>query len=459
MCGCTPTRLFVPMHDNRRYVKFEGERAEPLLLRLLPLVLALFALTAVDARAEAVAPVSIEGALDAGRTPRVAHVSGRELVLSTRTDCGSSSCSWTSASIGRLPDGAGRAAGFRGDAIVVESREGRWLLLVARRSGRWRAVTVARAPSGGRLGPAGLTLSRRGLPVVAYALQRRDASTELWLVQQRRDGTLARTRITRRGFPVSRVPPAAAPVLMPNGTVRVVQTFSQRGANALFWRRERNRWWGRVLFASALGSSTLPLHPALNGSELQLAWTISYKTQQELHAVLTSRGARSRSVVVHRNAAAAGLVVGPNGPELAANEDVGGLPAGLVLLPAIITIAPSPPVELDGRIVAYARDTLGRRQLLLARPGGLEWFASAEVPHVRIFHEGGLSGRVEGAASGVVRVYRERPGEPRVLVAEAAVGADGRFSAADPAPVSGWHYRFVFEREFPYSLLVRTPIP
>jgi hypothetical protein len=96
---------------------------------------------------------------------------------------------------------------------------------------------------------------------------------------------------------------------------------------------------------------------------------------------------------------------------------------------------------------------------LIARNGRLEWFQSAEVPRVRIFQESGLTGRVEGAAGGVVRVYRERAGEPRTLVVEVAVGSDGRFAATDPAPVSGTRYRFVYEAEFPYALLVRESVP
>jgi hypothetical protein len=122
------------------------------------------------------------------------------------------------------------------------------------------------------------------------------------------------------------------------------------------------------------------------------------------------------------------------------------------------TIVPSPPIELDGKIVAYARDPLGRWQLLLARNGGLEWFAAPSLPYVRIFLDGPLAGRVEGAADGVVRIYRERPGAVRELVAEAPVDANGRFTAADPAPVSGTFYRLVYEREFPYGLLVREPL-
>ena len=74
----------------------------------------------------------------------------------------------------------------------------------------------------------------------------------------RTNGRLTSTRITTKGFPTSVVPPAAAPVLWPDGTIRVVESFSQRGANAILWRREGKRWWGRVLHASALGAPPSP---------------------------------------------------------------------------------------------------------------------------------------------------------------------------------------------------------
>jgi hypothetical protein len=359
-----------------------------------------------------------------------------------------------------LPDDTGRVAGVRASSILVESRTGAWLRLVVLRGGRWHSRRVADAPRDGALGPAGLAANRRGRPVVAYSVRLRDATTELWLVQESARARLTRTRVTRNGFPNSRVAPASVPVLMPNGTLRVVQTFSQRGANAIFWRREGQRWWGRILYASALGTSAFPFFTTLNGDSLFLVWTVAYPTQRELHVLLTSRTERSSSMVVHRNAVAAGVVYGENGPEVAANENVAGLPAGLVMFPFIVnnSIQYSPPIELDGRIVAYVRSPRGR-QLLLARNGRLEWFSPQEIPHVRLFHESGLSGRIEGAAGGVVRIYRERAGELRQLVAEVPVGTDGRFAGADPAPVSGMHYRFVYESDLPYSLLLRAPIP
>jgi hypothetical protein len=426
--------------------------------RLLPLALAVAAICAPPAAAVALPGTEgvTEASYFAGVRPTIAFVRGRDLYVGSRT------ADWTLERRASLPDASGRVAAVRAGFALVESRTGGWLRFYASAGGRWRTVRIANAPKDGQLGPAGMTLSRRGRPVIAYSIRRRDQSTELWLAEVRPNLRVTRTRVTRRGFPASSVPPAAAPLLMPNGTIRVVQTFSQRGANAIFWRRQGERWWGRVLYASVLGSSGLPIYPVLTGrgEELYLAWTIVYPMQRELHVVLTSRLGRSTSIVLHRNAIAAGLVYGPNGPEVAANEGVAGLEAGVIMFPSIVTgsIQPSPPVEVDGHIVAYGRNEQGWH-LLLARNGVLEWFQSPEVPRVRIFQESALSGRVEGATGGVVRVYRERAGEPRTLVAEAPLAPDGRFAANDPAPVSGTRYRFVYEADFPYSLLVREPVP
>jgi hypothetical protein len=428
--------------------------------RLLPLAITVASFLAPTAAAEPIAGTEgvEEAAYFAGTRPSVAFVRGRDLYAGAR------GLDWTIARRATLPDSTGRVAAVRAGFALVESRSGTWLRFYASAGGtQWRSVRIVDVPKNAQLGPSGMTLTRRGRPMVAYTIRRQNQATELWLAEVRANLRVARTRVTRRGFPPSTSPPASTPLLMPDGTIRVVQTFSQRGANAIFWRRDGDRWFGRLLYASALGSIGLPIYPLLSGSDgddLFLAWTIAYPIQRELHVLLTSRTDRSRSVVVYRNAIAAGIVFGPNGPEIAANESVAGLYAGLILFPWIVnsSIQFSPPMELDGKIVAYARSEQGW-QVVLARNGTLEWFQSAEVPHVRIFPEAGLSGRVEGAGGGVLRVYRERAGEPRVLVAEATVGADGRFTTTDAAPVSGTRYRFVYEADFPYSHLVREPVP
>lgn len=455
------------MHEKRGYVKLgHGRYRQPVRL-VLPLLVALWAAAPAQAfplpQSEGAEEAQLVGDPTGPARAHLAFVKGRDLY----TD--SLGADWLPSRKAQLPDETGRIAGVRAGAALVESRSGTWLRLYLNvgEPFRFREITIADAPKRGLLGPAGLTLNRRRQPTVAYSLRRSDGGTELWLVQVTRHGSrvrVGRTRVTRNGFPISVVPPAAQPVLLPNGTLRVVQTFTQRGANAIFWRREGQRWWGRVLHASSLGVAPFPIAASLAGGEsVYLAWTVVHAVQRELQLVLTSRTDRSRSIVLHRNAIAAGLVLGPNGPEVAANENVAGLTAGLVFFPAIVTgILPSPPLELDGRIVGYTRDREGAWQLLLVRNGRLEWFTEPSFPSVRIILEGPSSGRVEGAAGGVVRLYRERAGAPRELVSESPVDANGRFSTPDPAPQSGTHYRFVYERDqfaFPYALLVREPAP
>lgn len=456
-----PVSISMPTLDKQCSVKLgHGGRSRRLRL-LLPLAVVGACFWAPSAIAVPIPRTEgiEEAAYFAGRQPSLAFVRGRELWGDTLGR------DWFPSRRAILPSENARVAAVRGGSALVESRAGSWLRYYERGTDafRWRAVRVADPPKDGQLGPAGMTLNKSGRPVISYSIRRRDNTTELWLAHVSRNLKVTRTRVTRRGFPGSTAPPASSPVLMADGRIRVVQTFSQRGANAIFWRRDGDRWFGRLLYASALGSIGLPIFPVLTGArgeDLYLAWTIAYPVQRELHVLLTSRTDRSRSVVVHRNAIAAGIVFGPNGPEIAANESVAGLYAGLILFPWIVnsSIQFSPTMELDGKIVAYARNEQGW-QLLLARNGSLEWFQSPEVPHVRIIPESGLSGRVEGTTGGVVRIYRERAGEPRVLVAEAPVGTDGRFSASDAAPISGTRYRFLYEGDFPYSHLVREAVP
>ena len=450
------------MHENRRYVKSGYDGYRLVMKALLPLVAALWLAAPAPAIEIPKSEGVTEGRLYAdpagfGRA-HLAFVKGRELWTDQLA------IDWSPTPKAQLPDEDARIAGVRPGAALVESRTGRWLRLYVQSTRRWRAIRIADAPKRGVLGPAGLTFNGAGRPTVAYSTRDSDDRTSLWLVQVRRNGTLARTRVTRNGFPISVVPPASQPVLMPNGTLRVVQTFSQRGANAIFWRREEDRWWGRVLHASALGVTPFPIFASSPvGEEVYLAWTVAYAAQRELHLVFTSRTTRSRSVVIHRNAIAAALLFGPNGPEVAANENVAGLTAGLIFSPNIVTgILPSPPVEVDGRILGYARDSDGGVQLLVEREGRLEWFLEPGVPTVRIILDGPLSGRVEGAApGGVIRVYRERPGVPREVVADATIDANGRFAGTDAAPQPGTHYRFVYQRDastFPYAYLAREPL-
>lgn len=396
--------------------------------RLVPLLAAALLWPAGAAGAELVAPGVGNGALAvaADGTPSVVWLDGRSVVVAARVGA-----AWTSVPVAAVPDAAARIAGAAPGAVLVESTRGAWVRLVVRAGPRWRTVVVADVPKDAVLGAAGLALGRSGRPVVAYALRQADEQTSLRLVQLRTDGTLSRTPITRNGFPRSRTPPAALPVRWPDGTIRVVETFTQRGANAILWRRAGTRWWGRVLHASVLGASQLaPYAVAPGGERFALAWTVA-QAGGESQLVLTTRPP-SRSVVVHRNAFAAGLVLGQLGAELAANEPVGPTFAGL-LLGVVQT-------ELDGRILGYAAAG-SSRHLLLARPDGLEWFSLPGLPAIR-FESAGAGWRVAGATSGTVTFYEELPGAPRRVVAEVPVGPDGSFTFSFPG-TAGALYRAV----------------
>jgi hypothetical protein len=396
------------------------------------------------AEAEVVAPGVAEGALavaDDG-SPRVAWIEGRRLMLATRDG------SWRPSPIATLPTTDGRVAGLAENAVLVEARR-TWIRLVVRSGTRWRVLAVANAPKRTLLGVSGFALDAAGRPVAAYALQEANDDTSLHLVRFAASGRLTRTRITRKGFPTSVVPPAAAPVLWPDGTIRVVETFSQRGANAILWRREGERWWGRVLHAGALGAAPLPLYAAAAADGVYVAWTIPYITFGENHLVLSSRIDRSTSLVLHPNAFAAGLVLGPSGPEVAANEPVQGLVAGFVTGAA--------QTELDGRVLGYEATPSGGRQLLLARPEGLEWFELPAAPALRVTVDFTLRGRVEGAAAGSVSLYEEQAGQPRRLVGEFPLDEQGLFDAAVPL-TPGISYRVVYAEPatgVPYARLVR----
>lgn len=412
--------------------------------RLVPL-LGVALLLPTTAQAEVVAPGVSEGALAVARdgSPRVAWIDGRRLVVATRTD------SWRPATIATLPGAEARVAGVSANAVLVEGKR-TWIRLVVRTGSRWRVHVVVNAPKRTLLGTSGLALEASGRPVVAYAVQEADETTSLHLVRLAANGRLTRTRITQKGFPTSVLPPAAAPVLWPDGTIRVVESFSQRGANAILWRREGKRWWGRVLHASALGAAPLPLFAAAAADGVYVAWTIPYLAFGENHLVLSSRIDRSTSLVLHPNAFAAALVLGSSGPEIAANEPVQGLVAGFVT-GAVQT-------ELDGRVLGYSSTPSGGRQLLLARPDGLEWFELPTVPAVRVSADFTLRGRVEGASAGSVSLYEEQAGRPRRLAGEFPLDAQGLFDASAVPLTPNFSYRAVYVEPvsgLPYARLVR----
>jgi hypothetical protein len=439
------------MHENRRYVKLG------LAAVLLGLALA------APAHAEPVGPASDDAmlALSPDGTPYVAAVRANEVSVAKRTEN-----HWDAQTI---YSGPARLAGLAiapGGAydVLLEDPNGRWLTLVTS-----SGVTPIVRPSAkaGLLGPAGLALDAKGSPVVAYTAMRGRAQPKYggiptYLRLARGQGRQLRTSaITRKGFPQSYVPPAAAPVLV-NGRIHVVETYQSA---AIEWMPKPNGdWIGQYLFISLYGSPVGPVAALAGpGAGVWSAWTQDYPESGETHVMLTFRPSDGVPADVVQHGSLVSLAVAGGQPELAANDwvDAGGSRdyAGLITAPS------GTAVELDGRVLGYVAAPGGHRQVLLDGPTGLEWYDLPAFPSVHVSltatSEGGLSGRVHGAVGGDVELYRERPGQARQLVTTVPLGPDGSFTGHDTAPASPTLYRAVYRDPgtgIPFASLTRTPV-
>ena len=225
--------------------------------------------------------------------------------------------------------------------MLLRGRDGRWLG-VARRvaSGEWRWQTIR--PDGPRdlIGPAGLALDLQGRPVVAYALWHASHRTVLRLVRTDARGALRTQAVTRKGFPETPTLASAAPVVLPNGRIRVIETFTPA---AIEWSPIPGDWIGQFLHSSALGFPTGAVATAVAGSTVYAAWTDAFPTLGPPAVVLASHGSRAQGAVAIENAVLAALVLTPAGPELAANRCAGQSCLGLV-----------GDIGLDGLVAGYA---------------------------------------------------------------------------------------------------------
>ncbi len=433
------------MHGNGRYVK----------LAWIGLLSAL-ALPA-PARAEIVSPTTGPGllAVAGDGSPRVAFLSGRDVVVARRTAAG-----WTFARAGRAPgqipvlsglvvDPAGRSS------TLVEAENGSWLALAGRR-GKLRVV--ARPSRGTSLGPAGLALDAAGRPAFAYALRQHSGKTYLRLVTTDARGRLHTLRITKGGFPSSAMVPGAAPVLV-RRRLHVVETYTNA---AIDWGRKAGGGWeGQFLFASISGSPAGRVGAAASGANLWSAWT--ELTSEAISVLLTLSAETQDTTTVVDHGIFVSLFLDAGQPEVGAYDwvelDNAFVYAGL------LANAAGPFAELDGRLEGYAPAPGGERQLLLSTGSGLEWFEAPARPSTRVSLSvdatGRITGSVEGATAGIVEVYRELGNTQRALVANAELGADGSFSAQDSAPASPTLYRAVYVdpvNGIPYAALLRTPV-
>jgi hypothetical protein len=422
------------MHGNLRYVK----------LGLIGLLAA--SAVASPAQAEVVTSQIDRGvlAVAADGTPYVAYTVGRNLFVTRRIDQGG----WRATRLGRLPGANVTLAGIRiGErphryvTVLAEDGQGRWLVL-ARGS---RMTSIARPAAGSSLGPAGLTLDARERPAVAYAVQRASGKTFLRLVTFGQ-GVRPRTRaITEKGFPASRLPPGAAPVLV-NGRLHVVETYTSA---AIDWAENaRGGWQGQYLFASRDGTPQGRVGAVFLPSTLWSAWTQVYP--DELVVLLTSSSETQTTWTLTRGIFVS-IAQGEDAPEVAAYDWV-NLAEDWPVYAGIVVRGPGDATwQLDGRLDGYVVAPGGSRQLLLSREGALEWFRapapsfpSVQITMGAINEAGQVSGSVAGATGGTIEIYQELPHAPRKLVAATPVAADGNFQADGLVPSPETLYRAVF---------------
>jgi hypothetical protein len=408
------------------------------------------------ARTEIVSPTQSQSLLAVARdgSPRVAYMSGRDVVVGRRTGAG-----WKFARAGRVPATRPVLAGLVVDgrlrtSVLVEAENGSWLALSSR-GGKLRVV-VRPMRKGDSFGPAGLTLDAAGRPAFAYALQRKSGKTWLRLVTTDARGRLHTHGITKGGFPTSSFVPGAAPVLV-GRRLHVVETYTDA---AIDWGpKSGGGWEGQFLFAAREGTPAGRVGALASSAGLWSAW--SEVTGDGPSVLLTlSADTQTTNTAVPEGIFASLLVDG-------GNAEVGAYDWATLgdtyVYAGMLADVNGPFTELDGRLDGYARPPAGGRQLLLSTPSGLEWFESPTRPAIRVTAtaDGGtVSGRVDGATGspGVVEVYRET-GAGRALAGRAQLAADGTFSFRDTPPLSPvpFLYRAVYvdpATTIPYASLV-----
>jgi hypothetical protein len=409
------------------------------------------------ARAELVAPIGTKAVLAVGpkEAPIVAYTDGAAVLLARR----GSGLVWNSRRVGLLPAGTWALAGMAVDrrgrpSILAEDLRAGRLVLVRLTRGGWRTTVLASTRGGTQLGPGGVVLDAFGLPAVAYGVRRPDGKTFLRLTRLGRRGRFVTQAVTRGGFPASSRVPAATPVRV-GRTVHVVEAV---GSAAIDWGPTKKGWEGQYLFTSQFGSVVGPVAAAARGGTLHAGLTLDLPQFGESNVVAIASARGQVSDVVFPHALLAALTVPRTGREMAANDFVGDVFAGLVATPTLTA-------ELDGRIDGYAAIEEGSRYVLLAHPTGLEFYAvPAVLPvavHLAVTLLGStvaLDGSVTGARGGEVEIYRETP-TSREFMIRAALGPDGTFAVREAPLPSGVFYRAVYREPttgLPYAALARS---
>ena len=410
--------------------------------------------------------------------PLVGYVSGTELLIAQRAGHGR----WKQQRVAQIARGsrlAAFAAGNAGPVAVVIGPSDRSLAVFRRQQDRWAKtrLTGSLAPDL-TLGWPGLTLDRRGMPVVAYTRwHTRSLFSQLILARVGTRGAHTQ-RVTAGGWPKSYTPPPAAPVVLPNGSVHVVETYGVSGAvGTIEWTPRSKTWIGVYLSAGRGGFPIGPMFAAPGrGSVVYAAWTEEFpgSLYGGFPVTIATHGREITENVVSERGVTTGLAMTRNGPVVAANEWVSADSFSFsVTEPDALwagTVTGPGGSELDGRLaglVAVPRSAA--QDLLLSRPDGLSWFRTrGSLPvHVSLSAEArpdgtiALSGRVQGARGGKVTIYRERSKAIREPAGIAKLGAGGTFALVDSPRIRPTFYRAVYTDPatgIPYAKLLRDAI-
>src|ERR1041385_3757077 len=347
------------------------------------LVLAFLLIAPGRASADVVARAVHDGSLALGAkgTPYVAYVRGKSLVVTKRVAPGR----WRAEVADTVSVGSKVVAfqiGSGGPVALVLSADSRRLNLVRKRLLGWQSILVnAKLGRDGMLGLPGLTLTRAGLPLIAYTRWNAgNYKSQLLLTSLDAKARMKTIRITAEGFPQSYVPPPAKPVIV-GGRVHVIESYGYHGTVATFeWFPNRRTWTGLGLDA---GYGDFPLGPVFGGigpdGVLHAAWTESMIPLASAPVTLVTRGKVSDSIFVLDRALTTGLALTRSGAEVAANEWVSpddiGL-SGQKYLWAGTIVHRQSHVELDGWLAGLAISPRGDRDILLGGASGLSWYRS-----------------------------------------------------------------------------------
>jgi hypothetical protein len=412
-------------------------------------------------------------------TPLVGFVRGQQFVIAERTGRER----WRQQPVTQVSTGS-RIAAFKagpaGPVAVVIGPNDRSLFVLKRNGKGWRKTPLVTRLGGDlSLGWPGLTLDRTGLPVVAYTRwHSRSLFSQLILTRIDARGKPRTQRVTARGWPKSYTPPPAAPVIVRDGTVHVVESYGVSGAvGTIEWIPRSHTWIGLYLSAGRGGYPIGPLFAVPGrGSIVYAAWTEEFPGSLfgGFPVTLATHGREITENIVSERGVTTGLAMTPHGPVLAANEWVAAdnfsfaFPAADAVWAGTVTGRGGS--EMDGRLAGVAAvPRSSMEDLLLSRPDGLFWFRSSSLPvHVSLTAEEqangtiALSGRVEGARGGHVTIYREHAKARRETAGTVKVGAGGAFALVDSARAHPVYYRAVYidpGTGIPYAKLLRDPVP